>query len=407
MNLIRKSPILVLLALFILAPASFAQGDEPEGYVLEHWKKFAAKGWHKIDYSAEVLSKDRIAALDKEPEEEFEEPVSELALLRGVIFGKRGRIFKDQRIQGFLKRQSWYRPDPGFSNSVLTKNERKNLDLVRFAEAEKRPYVAPGDLRYWTEKKIPEDRLTYATAGEWRIMIAEVEAIHGKRFDNEPWLQNYFEDRYWYEPRTDYSPSALSETERANLEQIIARRNEGRDIEVYVGDMDKFQDAPLTEQLLRGLTLSELRLIRNEFFARNGYRFKFPGIAQHFEWREWYAPLEDQSNVTLNETEKKNVELIELVEKRTRERLATEPIKPEMLEGMFIEDLRVLRNEIFARRGRIFKDEDLQNYFASQDWYKPNPDFKDEMLGQSELENLAVIKQAEEYALSRFDAFEG
>ncbi len=35
-------------------------------------------------------------------------------------------------------------------------------------------------------------------------MIAEVEAVHGKRFDDEPWLQKYFEERYWYHSKANY-----------------------------------------------------------------------------------------------------------------------------------------------------------------------------------------------------------
>ncbi len=238
-------------------------------------------------------------------------------------------------------------------------------------------------------------------------MIAEIEAIHGRRFETEPWLQKYFEERYWYEADPKYSPEVLNSSERANLELMLEKRNEERKIAVWVGDMDKFQSVPLTPELLAGLTLSELRLLRNEFFARNGYKFVFPGIAQHFEWREWYRPLEDQTKVTLNEIEKQNVELIEKIEKDMRNRLASEALSPEMIDGLFIEDLRVLRNEIYARRGRVFKDQTLQTYFESQDWYKPDPEFKDEMLGEFELKNLAVIREAEEVAMSRFDLFEG
>ncbi len=137
---------LSISALFILvaACAGSAQVDPPSEYVLEKWKKFAEANWQKIEYSREVLSKERIANLDSEEPDEFEPEVSELGLLRGVIFGKRGRIFKDRRIQGFLDRQPWYKPDPDFSNASLTKIEKENLDLVRLREAEKRNYVAPG-----------------------------------------------------------------------------------------------------------------------------------------------------------------------------------------------------------------------------------------------------------------------
>ena len=400
----------ILFAWAVLAAltvSTMAQTEPPDEYTLAEWKKFAAQKWEKIDYSRTLIDKAKIAKMDLTQPDELEEDISHLALLRGVVFGKRGRIFKDRNIQGFLDLQPWYKPDPNFSNTVLTVKERENLDLIRLAEADRHVIVEPGDLRLWEDKKIPEDRLGFQTPAGWRIMMAEIEAIHGKRFDDEPWLQRYFDERYWYVPNKDYSPAVLSDIERDNLELIIRKRSEGRKIAVWVGDMDKFQNSLLTDDMLDGLTLAELRLIRNEFFARNGYKFAFPGIAQHFEWREWYRPLADQSKVTLNEIEKQNVALIERREKEMRSRLATEEIKEEMLEGMFIEDLRVLRNEIYARRGRVFKDEALQKYFESQAWYKADPEFKDDGLAPMEIKNLSVIKQAEELAMSKFDAFEG
>lgn len=39
------------------------------------------------------------------------------------------------------------------------------------------------------------------------------------------------------------------------------------------------------------------------------------------------------------------------------------------LAGMNSEELRYARNEIYARHGRKFKDEELQNYFNSKSWY--------------------------------------
>ncbi|MBO4487943.1 MAG: YARHG domain-containing protein [Bacteroidaceae bacterium] len=33
--------------------------------------------------------------------------------------------------------------------------------------------------------------------------------------------------------------------------------------------------------------------------------------------------------------------------------------------------IRVLKNSIYARHGRKFKDANLRNYFSSQSWYRP------------------------------------
>jgi hypothetical protein len=44
-----------------------------------------------------------------------------------------------------------------------------------------------------------------------------------------------------------------------------------------------------------------------------------------------------------------------------------------MLEGLTAEQLRILRNTLYAIRGYIFNDKFLQDYFNRQYWYFPNP----------------------------------
>lgn len=43
----------------------------------------------------------------------------------------------------------------------------------------------------------------------------------------------------------------------------------------------------------------------------------------------------------------------------------------EELSSLSLEQLRIARNEIYARHGREFSSEDLKNYFSSKSWYKP------------------------------------
>ncbi len=40
---------------------------------------------------------------------------------------------------------------------------------------------------------------------------------------------------------------------------------------------------------------------------------------------------------------------------------------------------KILRNLPFARRGYVFKNKDLKNYFEKQDWYLPNPNYNSEI----------------------------
>lgn len=63
-----------------------------------------------------------------------------------------------------------------------------------------------------------------------------------------------------------------------------------------------------------------------------------------------------------------------------------------MIKGVLMyfsaNERRLMRNEIFARHGYIFKSDDLKKYFGSQPWYKPvSNDVNDQL---TELEKLNV-----------------
>ena len=90
-----------------------------------------------------------------------------------------------------------------------------------------------------------------------------------------------------------------------------------------------------------------------------------------------------------------------------KESLSAKPIPNGLLEGMFLEDARKLRNEIYARHGKVFKDKWLQKYYASFDWYRPNPRYTDATLTAVERQNASAIAAYEKKATSVLDAVEG
>lgn len=69
------------------------------------------------------------------------------------------------------------------------------------------------------------------------------------------------------------------------------------------------------------------------------------------------------------------------------------------LEGLTKEQLRLARNEIYARHGMIFGVSDLDNYFATKSWYKPTIPFKDfdnkVEMSIVEEQNIILIQQVE------------
>ncbi len=76
----------------------------------------------------------------------------------------------------------------------------------------------------------------------------------------------------------------------------------------------------------------------------------------------------------------------------------TELISEEDLEGFDEEKCKLARNEIYARHGRKFKDEALQEYFDSKDWYEGTiepDDFQESILSETEIKNKDVIVEYE------------
>ncbi|HTH51973.1 MAG TPA: YARHG domain-containing protein [Pyrinomonadaceae bacterium] len=392
--------IIVLFILSGLTAVVSAQTDFDPILRAARWKEFNKNGFEKFDFAKKRIPAIKLKAL------KVDEDADQVALLRGVVFGKHGRIFKERSIQDYLEKQPWYKANAKYSNSVLTKIERDNLDAIRLAEAARHPYIEPGDMRVWKTKLITDDNLRDYTGAELTILAAEVEAIHGKPFDEE-WLQKYFDERYWYKKNPAYDPVVLTDIERKNIERLHVEKDKNHKTAIAIGDMDHFQNVLLTEDKLTGLTLLDLRLLREEFYARHGKKFDAPGIRDYFNWRDWYKPAKNQKTIKLNAIEQKNVDLLAAHEDKLREWLATTEIDDNFLGPLFAEDLRVLRNEIYARHGRVFKDAKLQAYFETQAWYKADPDFKDDQLSEIEVKNLAKIREAEESATSKFSEAEG
>jgi len=378
--------MLFLLALLSASSSVFAQDEYAN-----------IKTWESFDFRGRNITAKDLSALT----------LYDLKFVRGIVFGKHGRIFKDPDIKRYLQSRDWYKPDAEFKNSSLNDTERKNLDVIRLTEAAQHETVEPGDMRLYENKALTRRKLGTHTNAEWTVLAAEIEAIHGKRFDDDPWLQQYFDERYWYQPADHYNPKGLSAIELKNLQLIDTIRRQQRKVAIAPGDMELFENKVITEAMLRGLSLHELRLLRNEIYARHGRVFKTLWLQQYFGGQVWYDPNEEFKDEELTGSDKTNVETIVAYENKLHNQLSTKPITRALLNGLFVEDVRKMRDEIYARHGKVFKNEWTQKYFASFDWYKPDPKFTDASLTAVEKQNLTTIAAYEKRAVSAMSVIEG
>ena len=171
--------------------------------------------------------------------------------------------------------------------------------------------------------------------------------------------------------------------------------------------MELFENKLISERLLKGLSLHELRLLRNEVYARHGRAFRAGWLQQYFWSQPWYEQKDDFKDEEVSGSDKTNVETIVKYENKIHDELGTKLITRSLLAGLFVEDAEKMRQEIYARRGKVFKEPWLQKYFASFDWYKPNPDFDESTLSIVEKQNIASLLAYEKKAASVLDAVEG
>jgi hypothetical protein len=208
-----------------------------------------------------------------------------------------------------------------------------------------------------------------------------------------------------------------------------------------------YYDRAITEEDLKGRTLRELSLLRNTIFARAGNTFRRPWLDKHFRAQDWYAPKEAIDTSKITKIDKDNARKISehdaaiprdeltkmkdevlarknagkatpedavelsLLSQRLGELVGTEGegepspledptrldkiLKVEDLSTLSRRDLRILRNTVYARRGRAFDSKVVQGYFASATWYKPDQGYDDSRLNETDRKNIAVIRSVE------------
>ncbi|WP_205525426.1 YARHG domain-containing protein [Pyxidicoccus trucidator] len=55
-------------------------------------------------------------------------------LLRNAVYARHGRVFQAKDLQDFFSQESWYQPDPAYTDARLTPEDKQHLDLIQAAE---------------------------------------------------------------------------------------------------------------------------------------------------------------------------------------------------------------------------------------------------------------------------------
>lgn len=84
---------------------------------------------------------------------------------------------------------------------------------------------------------------------------------------------------------------------------------------------------------------------------------------------------------------------------------STQVLKVSDVNNMLKQELRIMRNEIYARHGYSFKKKDMREYFDGQDWYMPMHTDIRTNLTEVEKKNVDLIRRYEDYADDYYDEY--
>ncbi|MFH1075606.1 MAG: YARHG domain-containing protein [Pseudomonadota bacterium] len=221
--------------------------------------------------------------------------------------------------------------------------------------------------------------------------------------------------------------------ERLQRENSLSSQGQMPPVQISGGGVPgRFPEAStryLTKADIEGKSAADLKIMRNEIFARRSCIFKSPDMRRYFEKEPWYSAKNKDVKALLSNIEKSNVAFL-LSQARTVPAKTTtvalssatlqKPSYPEIkdsnagggalgkypegstrhltkadIEGKSTADLKIMRNEIFARRSYIFKSPDMRRYFEKEPWYSAKNNDVRSMFTPLERENVDfLIKHA-------------
>jgi hypothetical protein len=139
------------------------------------------------------------------------------------------------------------------------------------------------------------------------------------------WATPFFPDEYKGE-FVQYNQNGKVENGLKIRDSWSSTIPQGRyEVGIRVADLSLNGDYPqasirfLTDRDIDAMTAAELQIMRNEIFARYGYRFREGGkMLAHFSQTGWYQPQHKNVDDFLTEIERNNVSLIQAQERGER-----------------------------------------------------------------------------------------
>lgn len=273
--------------------------------------------------------------------------------------------------------------------------------------AQPMPCKISRDMR--TEVRCDGKLLESKSLRELSILRNTIYARYGWDGYRKPWLRAYFHAQPWFKPNPKFSYKQLGDVDRKNAHFIGVREQSLTDVELGKMRDDIFarygkmwSDKP-EWTLKNGKSVKQCSKPKGaELSDYDDIDASFP--ACRYAKAKWYKPDPNFSPSKISDDDKIELGLLSramgqfALDDETRgksESSLDRTLSLEEVRQLSLRDLRLLRNTIYARRGRSFKSEILRDHFSGMEWYKARPDYTDKLLTANDVRNIALIKSVE------------
>lgn len=251
---------------------------------------------------------------------------------------------------------------------------------------------------------------------ELAILRNTIFARYGWAGFRKPWLREHFQKQPWFKPNPSFTYKLLSDADRKNVhfiavrEQSFTERELRRMEDTLYARLGKVWNDVHEWKLKDGRTVRSCDEPKEPLDEEDGCTgWHCEGTESrdcHFREQAWYRPDPKFSEDKLSAEARIELGLISRalggfavdtgkLEKGAQASL-DRVLSVQELRQLSLRDLRLLRNTLYARRGRPFKSKILQAHFKAMSWYQEDPSYTDARLTENDKRNIALIRSVED-----------
>jgi hypothetical protein len=245
---------------------------------------------------------------------------------------------------------------------------------------------------------------------ELSILRNTIYARYGWDGYRKSWLRDYFHGQPWFKPNPQFNYKQLGDVDRKNAHFIGVREQSLGSTELTHMRDDVYARYGRIWNDVPEWTLKNGKTVRScdrpdDVDESNGENDEdHPSTQCEYEKTRWYKPNQQYSPEQISVDDKIELGLLARAmgdfaldgEARTKsEESLDRQLGLKELRQLSLRDLRLLRNTIYARRGRTFKSVVIRDHFQGMDWYKPRTDYSDKLLSRNDVRNIGLIKTVE------------